>query len=84
MRPLFHDGARFGFALDSVRELLASIRGSELVFQGVGESHCKCLPESERENFNDAVFALAFFSRRQDRELLGATSRGLLDCPRQV
>jgi len=27
------------------------------------------------------LFALAFFSRRQDRELLGAISRGLLDCP---
>jgi hypothetical protein len=39
------------------------------------------LPESERENFNQAVFALAFFSRQQDRELLGAISRGLLDCP---
>ena len=39
----------------------------------------KDLPE--RENFNDPVFALAFFSGRQDRELLGAISRGLLDCP---
>jgi hypothetical protein len=39
------------------------------------------LSERERENFNHAVFALAFFSRRQDRELLGAISRGLLDCP---
>ena len=39
------------------------------------------LPESERENFNQAVFALAFFFRRQDRELPGAISRGLLDCP---
>ena len=38
----------------------------------------------ERENFNHALFALAFFSRRQDRELLGAISRGLLDCPRRV
>ncbi len=44
----------------------------------------KGLPESERENFNHAVFALAFYSRRQDRELLGAISRGLLDCPRRV
>ena len=35
----------------------------------------------ESENFNHALFALAFFSRRQDRELLGAISRGLLDCP---
>jgi hypothetical protein len=34
----------------------------------------------ERENFNDAVFALAFFSQRQIRDLLGAISRGLLDC----
>jgi hypothetical protein len=41
----------------------------------------KCLPESERENFNYALCALAFFSRRQDRELPGAISRGLLDCP---
>ena len=37
----------------------------------------------ERENFNRAVFALAFFSRPQDRELLGAISRGLPDCPRR-
>ncbi len=44
----------------------------------------KCLPERERENFNHALFAFAFFSRRQDRELLGAISRGLLDCPRRV
>jgi len=29
--------------------------------------------KEERENFNHAVFALAFFSRRQDRELLGMT-----------
>ncbi len=41
----------------------------------------KCLSERERENFNHAVFALAFFSRRQDRESPGAISRGLLDCP---
>jgi uncharacterized coiled-coil protein SlyX len=40
-------------------------------------------PERERENFNHALFGLAFFSRRQDRELLGAISRGLLDCPRR-
>jgi hypothetical protein len=32
--------------------------------------------------FNQAVFALAFFSQRRDRELPGAISRGLLDCPR--
>ena len=44
----------------------------------------KCLPERERENFNQALFALAFFSRRQDRELPGAISRGLLDCPCRV
>ena|SRR6516164_4023194 len=41
----------------------------------------RCLPENERENFNEAVFSLAFFSQRQDRERLGAISRGLLDCP---
>jgi len=35
--------------------------------------------QREQENFNQAVFALAFFSQRQDRELLGAISRGLLD-----
>ena len=40
--------------------------------------------QRERENFNHALFALAFFSRRQDRELPGAISRGLLDCPRRV
>jgi hypothetical protein len=44
----------------------------------------KRLPEGERENFNQALFAFAFFSRRQDQELLGAVSRGLLDCPRRV
>jgi hypothetical protein len=33
------------------------------------------LPERERENFNQAVFALAFSSRRQDRELPGAYNR---------
>ena len=32
----------------------------------------------ERENFKHALFALAFFSRRQDRELPGAISPGLL------
>ena len=41
----------------------------------------KLSAQRERENFNYAVFALAFFSRRQDRELPGAISRGLLDCP---
>jgi len=30
------------------------------------------------------LFALAFFSPRQDRELLGAIFRGLLDCPCRV
>ena len=44
----------------------------------------KCLSERERENFNLAVFALAFLSRRQDPELPGAISRGLLDCPCRV
>ena len=44
----------------------------------------KCLPETERENFDDAAFALAFSSRRQDRELPGAISRGLLDCLRRI
>jgi hypothetical protein len=37
--------------------------------------------------FNDwgkRLFALAFFARRQVRELPGAISRGLLDCPRRV
>ena len=42
------------------------------------------ISERERQNFNHALFALAFFSQRQDRELLGAISRGLLDCPRRV
>ena len=41
----------------------------------------KCLPRRERENFNQAVFALAFFSQRLDREPRVAISRGLLDCP---
>jgi hypothetical protein len=41
----------------------------------------KCLSEKKTQNFNQAVFILAFFSRRQDRELRGAVSRGLLDCP---
>jgi hypothetical protein len=40
-------------------------------------------PNSKKNEriFNLAVFALAFFAGRQDRELLGAISRGLLDCP---
>jgi len=38
----------------------------------------------ERENFNHALFAFPFFSRRQDRELLGAISLGLLECPCRV
>ena len=37
--------------------------------------------QRERDNLNQALFASAFFSRRQDRELPGAISRGLLDCP---
>ena len=44
----------------------------------------KCLSEKEQEDFNHAVFVLAFFSRQQDRELLGAISRDLLDCPCRV
>jgi hypothetical protein len=35
-------------------------------------------------NFNHTLFALTFFSRRQDRELPGAISRGLLDCSYRV
>jgi hypothetical protein len=46
--------------------------------QWLGESHCKNACQKENENFNHAVFAFAFFSRRQDRELFGAISRGLL------
>ena len=49
----------------------------------VGDEN-RALPERERKNFNHALFALAFFSRRQDRELLGAISRGLLVCPCRV
>jgi len=79
---VFQNGARYRLCLDRVRELSAPIRGSVLVFQGVGESPYKCLPEKERENFNYALFALAFLCWRQDRELPGAISRGLLDCPR--
>ena len=37
-----------------------------------------------RDNFNNALFPLAYFSRRQDRELPGAISRGLLGCPCRV
>jgi hypothetical protein len=76
MRARSFTTAPLRLCLNKVREFSASLRGSALVFQGVGESHYKCLPERERENFNDAVFALAFYSRRQDRELLGAISRG--------
>ena len=57
-----------------LEDLLALSRNQRL-----GESHYKMLIGKKRENFNHAVFALAFFSRRQDRELPGATSRGLLD-----
>jgi hypothetical protein len=44
----------------------------------------KRLPEMERQNFNHAVFSLAFFSQPQDQELLGAIFRGLPDCPCRV
>ena len=69
---------------DRIRQSSASIRGSVLLFQGAGESRHKCLAEYGRANFNHAAFALAFFSRRQDRELPGAMSRGLLDRPCRV
>jgi hypothetical protein len=36
------------------------------------------------QSLRDSLNALAFFSRRQDRELLGAISRGLLDCSCRV
>src|SRR5215831_13972142 len=39
------------------------------------------MPWSERLSFNHAAFAFALFSRPQVRELLGAVSRGLPDCP---
>jgi hypothetical protein len=43
---------------------MASIRGSVLVFQGVGESHYKMLAGKKNERISiSAVFALAFFSR---------------------
>ena len=42
------------------------------------------IQKENRGNFNHALFALAFFSRRQDRELRGAIFRGLRDCPRRV
>ena len=47
-------------------------------------AHKLLVTRKRTENFNHAVFTLAFFSRRQDRELLGAISRGLLDCPCRV
>jgi hypothetical protein len=36
------------------------------------------------QSLKHSLNAFAFFSRRQDREPLGAISRGLLDCPRRV
>ena len=54
---------------------LPRARGSEV------NDTAKCLSERGPENFNHALFAFAFFSRRQDLELPGAISRGLLDCP---
>ena len=42
------------------------------------------MPSSERLSFKHAVFAFALFFRQQVRELLGAVSRGLLDCPRRL
>jgi hypothetical protein len=39
--------------------------------------------QASRE-FQPCLFASPFFSRRQDRELLGAISRGLLDCPQSL
>jgi hypothetical protein len=40
----------------------------------------KCLSERERENFNDALFAFAFFSRRHKR-LTTRSAFGRLDVP---
>ena len=37
-----------------------------------------------RSDIQPRPFTFVFFSRPQDRELLGAISRGLLDCPRRV
>jgi hypothetical protein len=39
------------------------------------------MPWSERLSFNHAVFAFALFFPPQVRELLGAVSHGLPDCP---
>ena len=70
-RPLFHHGGRFRLCLDNVRELSASTRGSALVFQGVGESHCKMLgrknPGSSVTVCFPAPFAPGFTDAGDDR-----------------
>ena len=45
-----------------------------LIWLDTQQPKCAC-------DFNRAVFAFAFFCRRQVRELLAAISRGQLDCP---
>jgi hypothetical protein len=53
-------------------------------FQGHRDGGVFCAITSTPFHFNHALLAFAFFSGQQDRELLGAISRGLLDCPCRV
>ena len=46
-----------------------------------GESHYKNIRQKKNGKFNLPFLAFAFFSEQQDRGLLDAISRDLLDCP---
>ena len=52
----------FRLWLDRVRELSASVRGSVLGFQGVGESHYKMLARKRTREFSTRPFLLWHFS----------------------
>jgi len=59
---VFQDGARSRFCPDRVRELSASITGSVLAFQGVGESYYKMLARKKNERISTMPFLLWHFS----------------------
>jgi hypothetical protein len=75
------DGKRFVVHAD---EMLTAFIELELVIRVCADPSNVIETHDHAIDFNRAIFALAFFSRRQDRELPGAISRGLLDCPCRV
>ena len=59
------------------------LQDQSMVLPAHGESHYKTLVRKRTRNFNLLFLTFEFFSGRRGRELLGAISRGLLDCPCQ-